>query len=214
MRAAAFALLLGALVPATAAAASAPITYTAKVFMRGMTVTTPAGWRVHEDHPGEFNLAGPVGAMENIHFWLDPAAIAHDNTVLPEVGRTPGALITWLRSDSDFIVTVPTTRVIAGGLKTQVVDLDVAASAPRQDPGCPGPCLGEFAFNGPHYHFSYGTGRGEPIRLYFATLGSGATEHTLLISLDTPSARAFKTVLPVASRILASVRLPPRVTTG
>jgi hypothetical protein len=201
----------------SSARSTAAVTYTAKVFMRGMKVTVPdPGWRVYEDHPGEFNLSAPAGttAGTNIHFWLDPIATGPDGTVLPDVGRTPEELLAWLRQDADLVVSTPTTRSIAGGLRTLSVDLDLAASAPEEDPGCGGPCLGEFVFTGAHYSFPYGTGLGEPVRLYLASLSSHGARHTFLISVDAPSASAFAAVVPAASRILKSVRLPKKLSTG
>ena len=61
---------------ASKACTDSPVTYTARVFMRGMKVTLPnAGWTVSEDAPGELKLAAPPpGQMHetNIGFWLDP----------------------------------------------------------------------------------------------------------------------------------------------
>jgi hypothetical protein len=207
-----------ALVSTAAAATQAPtsVTYTARVFMRGMKITVPAGWTVHEDHPGEFNLASPAGrlAETNIHFWLDPIPTAPHGVVLPTLGRTPSALIGWLRANDNFVVSTPTPRRVARGVAATSVDLDVAATAPREDPSCTNPCLTYFVFKGPGYHFGYGTGQDEPVRLYFATLHQGSATHTFTISVDTPSANAFKAMLPVAATILATVRLPQRISAG
>jgi hypothetical protein len=204
--------------PAVASVRSSPpVTYTAKVFMRGMQVTVPSGgWHVHEDHPGEFNLAAPAGPMAgtNIHFWLDPVATGPDGSVLANVGRTPAALIEWLRHDADLVVSVPSARTIAGGLSAHSVDLDLAVSAPEEDPGCGAPCLGEFVFKGAHYDFDYGTGLGEPVRLYLARLSRQGRSHTFLVSVDAPSPAAFAAVIPIANRLLRHVKLPPTLSTG
>jgi hypothetical protein len=202
---------------AASSSRAAPVTYTARVFMRGMKVTVPnAGWKVHEDHPGEFNLASPAGRMSgtNIHFWLDPIAAAQHGLVVPDVGRTPPDLIRWLRRNPNFVVSAPKTRRIAGGLAAKSIDLDVAAIAPREDPGCTAACVTYFVFKGPHYAFPYGTGRGEPIRLFFALVGTGKAPHTFTVSIDTPSPTAFKAVIPIAQRILASVKLPNKISAG
>jgi hypothetical protein len=209
-------ILLGMI--AAGMAVASPVTYKAQVFMRGMRVTVPgAGWTVYEDHPGEFNLADESGAANgtHIHFWLDPYAVTPHDIRVRGVGRTPTALIAWLSSDHYLVVTAPTKVVLARGLATTSVDLDVAAAAPRSDPSCPGPCLDYFNFSGPNYEFGFGTGRGNPVRLYFATLrGANGTSHTFTIAIETPSARAFAAVLPVARKILASVRLPAKLTAG
>ncbi len=204
---------------AAASVAGAPTarTYTARVFMRGMKVTVPnRRWTIFEDHPGEFNLAAPAGPMggTNIHFWLDPRATAPHGVLLHHVGRTPMALIRWLRHNPDFVVSAPTTQRIAGNLAAKSVDLNLSATAPREDPSCPSPCVTYFVFNGPGYSFPYGTGRGEPVRLYFATIPSDKAKHTFTISIDAPSSKAFNAVIRTAEKILASVRLPRKVSAG
>lgn len=183
------------------------VTYTAHTFMRGMRVTVPTpAWKVYQDRLGEFNLIGPSGT--HIHFWLDPQAITPDNTVVPGV-RTPAALVAWLRSQPDLVVSAPVIRRIVGNLRARSVDLDVSATAPS-DPTCGGPCLDYFNFAGRGYKFSYGTGHGHPIRLYFGSLrrSSNQTTHTFTISVDTPSPQVFRAVTTTAQGILRSVRLP------
>jgi hypothetical protein len=193
-------------------------TYTALVFMRGMKVSLPsAAWTVLEDAPGELKIAAPSGPMDGteIHFWLDPRASAPHGVVLPHVGRTPAALIKWLRGNSNFVVSTPVTRRIAHGVLAKSVNLDVSATAPRLDPSCPGPCLGYFVIRGPGYNHEYGTGRGEPIRYYFATLRRrGKEPHTFAIVVDAPSPKRFRAVIPAAEKIVASLRLPSKVSAG
>jgi hypothetical protein len=194
------------------------VTYTARVFMRGMKVSLPsAGWTVSEDAPGELKLAapsGPMGGME-IHFWLDPRVSAAHGVVLPRVGRTPAALIEWLRGNSNFVVSAPATRQIAHGLLAKSATLDLAATAPREDPSCPGPCLTYFVIRGRDYNHEFGTGRGEPVRLYFTRLRRGSERaHTFAICVDAPSAKVLWAVIPAAEKILASVRLPTKVSAG
>ncbi|HSS90024.1 MAG TPA: hypothetical protein VLL69_11945 [Streptosporangiaceae bacterium] len=185
------------------------------MFMPGMKVTVPAsGWTVYEDHPGEFNLASPPGqvAGTNIHFWLDPYASTPHDRPIRAAGRTPAALIGWLRSNPDFIVSAPVSQRIAHGIRAASVDLDVSAAAPRSDPSCPGPCLAWLVW--PRFGFDYGTGRGEPIRLVFATLGTGTKTHTFVISVDAPDAKTFSAVIPTAEKIIDSVSLPETVSAG
>jgi len=200
---------------AAAATSSGPVTHTAQVFMPGMKVTVPtSGWTVYEDHPGEFNLASPPGttAGTNIHFWLDPYASTPHDKPIRTASTTPAALIGWLRSNPDLVVSAPVSQRIAHGIEAARVDLDVSATAPRSDPGCPGPCLAYLVW--PRFGFDYGTARGEPIRLYFASLGTGTNTHTLVISIDTPNAKTFSAVIPAAGKIIDSVRLPATVSAG
>ena len=55
---------------------------------------------------------------------------------------------------------------------------------------------------------------GEPIRLAFASLGTGTNAHTLVISIDTPNAETFSAVIPAAEKIIDSVRLPATLSAG
>jgi hypothetical protein len=183
--------------------------------MPGMKVTVPSsGWTVFEDHPGEFNLASPPGKMAgtNIHFWLDPYASTPHDKPIRTVDRTPAALIGWLRSNPNFVVSAPVSQRIAHGIKAASVGLDVSTTAPRSDPSCPGPCLVYFVW--PRYGFDYGTARGEPIRLAFASLGTGTKAHTFVISIDTSNAETFSAVIPTAEKIIDSVELPATVSVG
>ncbi len=90
------------------------------------------------------------------------------------------------------------------GPERQAWTSDVSATAPRSDPGCPGPCLAYFVW--PRFGFDYGTARGELIRLYFTSLGTGTKTHTLVISIDTPNAKTFSAVIPAAGKIIDSVQ--------
>jgi len=190
---------------------------TAHVFMRGMTMTVPDdSWQVHEDHYGEFNLQEHTGPAKDthLHFWLDPYAAATHGVILPNVKRTPAALVAWLRHDPRFVVTPPVRRRIAGGLVALSVDLDVAKTAPKEDPSCPAACVTYLVGKGARYHFEYGTGFDNPNRFYFANLHSGDARHTLVVAVDTLSPAAFAAAIPAVERILASVRLPATITTG
>jgi hypothetical protein len=185
--------------------------------MRGMTLTVPdRTWKVHEDHYGEFNIqefAGPAKDT-HVHFWLDPYAAATHGVIIPTVGRTPAALVAWLRHDPRFIVKPPVRRKVADGIVAISVDLDVAKAAPKEDPNCPAACVTYLVGRGPRYHFAYGTGFDNPNRFYFATLHRGMATHTLAIAVDTPSPAAFAAAIPMVDGILASVRLPAMITTG
>ena len=63
------------------------------------------------------------------------------------------------------------------------------------------------AFRGHGYAFPYGTGRGEPARLYFALIRIGTEVHTLAITVDSPSKATFRQVLPAATAMVKSLRI-------
>ena len=91
-------------------------------------------FQVYEDHPGEFNLASPDGEMAgtNIHFWLDPYASTPHDRPIRTAGRTPTALIRWLRGNPNFIVSAPVNRRIAHG--TEAASVDLTSRPPRRAP--------------------------------------------------------------------------------
>jgi hypothetical protein len=187
------------------------------VFLRGMKVTVPnRHWGVFEDHPGEYNLAAPPGVMSDVHvhFWLDPFATAAHGRPLHGIRRTPQALVEWLRHDPDFVVSQPVHRRIAGRVTAISVDLDLSATAPREDPSCPEPCLTYLGFRGRNYGFDFGSGRHMPVRLYFASVRRGGRTRILAVAIDTPSAQAFNAALGPVESMLASVKLPARLTPG
>jgi tRNA A-37 threonylcarbamoyl transferase component Bud32 len=208
--------------PPSTAALDRPVTYTTDSFLRGMQVTVPTGrWRLSVDDRGVLSLASPDGPPPDgtqINGFLDPFASGQGGRDRPAgapltgVGRTPAALIAWLRRRPTLVASTPTARRIAHGrLRATSVDLDLSVRAPREDPGCPGPCLTWLAFRGHGYAFGYGTGLGEPVRLYLTTVRIGADVHTLAFAVDSPSAKVFKAVVPTAEKILSSVTLPATV---
>jgi len=198
----------------SSAASRSSLVYTTREFLPGMRVALPgANWTVHHDLPGLFSVLASRGSGHGteIFFWLDPIATAPHGVILRKVGRTPAALIAWFRQDRNFVVSAPVTRRIAHGLAATSIDLNVAATAPREDPGCPTPCLTYFVFANAD---PYGTGHGEPVRLFFATIHAGKRAHTFAVAVDTPSAASFEAVIKPAGVILANVRLPASVSTG
>ena len=54
-----------------------------------------------------------------------------------------------------------------------------------------------------HHSGLYGTGRGEPVRFYFATIRG----HALVVAVDTPSIKVFRLATPIARQMLATMKL-------
>lgn len=199
--------------PAMAQARAGSGVLTAPVFMKGMRLTVPSGWVVFEDHPGEFNITSHNAATSGtaIHFWLDPYASGPNGVILHNVARTPSALIAWLRANPLLSVSAVHAVRIASGISARYLDVNVAASAPKEDPTCPGPCQTWLMFKAPDYDFPFGTARGEITRVYLATLRSGSAAHTFVIAVDAPAPAKFRSVSKSASTIIATVRLPSRI---
>jgi hypothetical protein len=175
----------------------------------------PGGWSGAEDSAVEFKLLPPKAQSEDtpaIRFWIDPhAAPACSVRVLPADVSTPAKIVTWLKANKNLIITGPERTTVAGEIPALSVDLDVRSTAPRCDPSCPIPCIGYFIFRAPGVPptDTYGTGRGEPVRLVFAEIGPPA--HLFVVNVDTPNTRAFARMNAVAAKLLVSLRLPPKL---
>lgn len=212
-------LLIGTCVLAMSSAAmpdpKGSITYTAKVWLPGLKVVVPdAGWTIYEDQPGEFSLKSPAALGEGgIHFWLDPHASGLLGAPLSRpVAVTPSALIKWLRGNPNLRVSAPTSRR-AAGTTMKSVKFDLSRRAPKEDPTCTTPCLTYFVFRGTGYDFTFGTARGEVVRLYLRTVKRSGHAHTLAILVSAP-AKTFASVDRIANSILARTQLPPDLKTA
>lgn len=190
--------------------------YTTRCFLPGMRVMIPAGgWAGAEDSPVEFKLLPPNSPSEDtpaLRFWIDPhAAPACSTRFLPVDVSTPTKMVGWLKANKNLIITEPRRTTIAGHIPALMVDLDTATNAPRCDPSCPDPCIGYFIFRAPGITptDTYGTGRGEPVRLYFAQIGPPT--HLFAVNVDTPNTHVFATMNVIAAKMLATLRLPSKL---
>jgi hypothetical protein len=203
----------------TAAVAGAPEltqTFTTKRFRPRLILRAPEGWKVKFDNGHAFALSSghPSGADDQVAFFLDPYASPGDGpkhpggAILANVSRTPTGLVAWLRSNPSLKVTAPDTLKLGTPVLTaKSVDVDLSSSAGKEDPHCPRACISYLAFRGRGYRFPYGTGLGEPARLFFALIRIDDEVHTLAIAVDSPSRAAFTQVLPAAAAVLESLRI-------
>lgn len=198
--------------------------YTTRYFVPGMRVQVPGGgWQSSQDSPDEFKLNPPHQSSATIRFWIDPRASTPCSAkVLPVNISTPSRAVRWMRSDKNFVVSAPKRATIAGHLRSLRVNFNVSSTAPRCSHSCPGPCIGYFLFfrgvvpspdlppgHTPGVTDGFGTGRGEPTRFYFARIRKPS--HLLVVGVDTPNPKVFKKMTAVAERILATLRLPPKL---
>lgn len=201
--------------------------YTTRYFVPGMRVRVPAGgWHSSQDSPDEFKLNPPHAASTTIRFWIDPRASAPcTDKVLPVNITTPARAVSWLRSNKNFVVSTPKRTTIAGHLSALRVNLNVAAAAPRCSRVCSGPCIDYFLFfrgvvpspdlasgHTPGATDVFGSGRGEPVRLYFAEIRKPS--HLFVVGIDTSNAKASKNLTAVAKKMLATLRLPANLPLG
>jgi hypothetical protein len=178
-----------------------------------MRVTAPrAGWVLVDDTPLQFKLAppgtGPSDDATALRIWLDPHATAPcTDRDLHVPMSTPGRVVEWLQHNKSLEISHRRHVTIAGHLPAIQLDLDTARTAPRCDPECPGPCVDYFLLRGGGTTDSYGTGRGELVRLYVAQVGS----HVLIAGLDTPNKTTFNRLTPETAAMMDSLELPDQI---
>jgi hypothetical protein len=194
------------------------------LFLPGMTVTLPDdNWWSSEDSSGEFNLRLRAHPGAAVFFWIDPIPV-RDHILVGGVPNTPAGILNWMRGDDYLDISPVQTRTIGSGLKALSIVLDVTKLAPQEAPECDAPCIDYFRFTDRNtsryvvtYDFTYGTGLGEPTRLYLATIGTGNSTHTLVVSVDEqdPSDRdSFSLLEAGATKILSTLQLPSRLPTS
>jgi hypothetical protein len=191
-------------------APSGPRTYTTQQFLVGMSVTVSEDdWDINFDGEIEFKLVLADHPGAAIFFWLDPLAYDTDH-VAGELG-TAADLLSYLKSNPNLVISGETTRTIGDGIDALSFDLDLSASAPKEDPSCPTTCYSYFFLNDSQGGSSFGTGLGEPVRMYLASIGSGSTSHVFAIALDNqdpPDTAGWTELTAKADSVLATVRLP------
>jgi hypothetical protein len=195
---------------AASAAPSGPRTYTTQQFLVGMSVTVSDNdWIVNYDGEIEFKLVLADHPGAAVFFWLDPLAYDGDH-VVGHPG-TPAEVLSYLKSNPNLVISGETTRTIGDGIDALSFDLDLSASAPKEDPSCPTTCYSYFFLNDSQGGSSFGTGLGEPVRMYLASIGSGSTSHVFAIALDNqdpPDTAGWTELTAKADSVLATVRLP------
>jgi hypothetical protein len=189
---------------------SGPPTYTTHTFLPGMSVTVSEDdWDINFDGEIEFKLVLADHPGAAIFFWLDPLAYDTDH-VAGELG-TAADLLSYLKSNPNLVISGETTRTIGDGIQALSFDLDLTAGAPQENPECSGPCYSYFFLRDSQGGSSFGTGLGEPVRIYLADIGSGDTAHLFAVALDNqdpPDAAGWTELMAKADGALATLRLP------
>ena len=182
-------------------------------FLRGLTVTLPAGWSSGEQGAGEFELhpASP-SAGSGIYFWRDVVAWA-DGAPRPELGTTADALADYLLGDSRLIVSEGPSRIftvrspdnltLAGSVQARSFSVILSDSAATEPGGffsdCPAEaCVGiltdQLHWNGGQAALTRGDLGCQPEcsqawRLYLASIGPenrpDLRSHTLVVAVST-----------------------------
>jgi hypothetical protein len=133
----------------------------------------------------------------------------------------PTRAVRWFTTNPNFAVSAMTRTMIAGHIPALRIDYIASSSAP-QCPGAPEPGADYFAFFGgpqpdatdlapghtPGIKDGFGTGISEPVRLYFARIGSPSHSHLFVVGLDTPGRNDLAGLQTDAAKMLAHLHLP------
>jgi hypothetical protein len=203
---------LGLAIIAVASAAAGPVTYTDVRYpdLRGMSVTVPASWRDAQT-AGEFAVVAPnwkngPGTGSRVDFLVDPYGTpggGPNPQLLPNV-HTPAQLVAFLRQNPKLVTSAIRPRMI-GGFRALGVDLHLSPDAGKEDPHCPAACWSYLRFA---HGCCIGTDVNTYVRLYFATIGHGSKRHVLMAFIQGDPRSAYTNALPIAEKILGTVKLP------
>ncbi len=175
-------------------------------FLRGLTVTLPAGWSSNEQDAGEFELheATDAGEANQIYFWRDLVAWV-DGEPKPELGTSADELADYLLSDPRISVVEGPRRTfnvreldsvrVASTVEARsfsVIVADATQTAPGTFTDCPDEaCIGILS-DVPHWDgdapsLTRGNDEGasQALRVYIASIGHELHPHTLFVVLST-----------------------------
>jgi len=183
-------------------------------FLRGLTVSLPAGWSSGEQDAGEFELhqASDINSGSEIYFWHDVVAWV-DGAPRPELGTTADALADYLLSDArlnasegphrTFTVRSPETLIPAGTVEARSISVILSDSAATEPGGsfadCPADaCVGfltdQLHWGGGQAALTRGDSGCQPecaqaMRLYIASIGPenrpDLRAHNFVVALST-----------------------------
>lgn len=204
-------------------------------FLRGLTVTLPAGWSSNEQDAGEFELhqATDVDGVSQILFWRDLVAWV-DGEPRPELGTTADALADYLLSDQRLsVVEGPRRRFnvreldsvrVASTIEARsfsVIVSNSAETAPGTFDDCPDEaCIGIFSdvahWDGGTTSLTRGNDQGasQALRVYLASIGRELHQHLLVVVLSTYGPDPLESLAVWEAQvdpIIASVLVPPIV---
>jgi hypothetical protein len=204
--------------------------YTTRYFLPGMRVNVPgSGWTSDQDSTTEFKLSPPgyrdPHTAPRIAFWIDPRVTTPcTDKVLPYKLTTPARAVHWFSTNKNFVVSATKRTTIAGHIPALRIDYDVSSRAP-QCPGAPPHAIDYFAFFGgpgpdatdvapghtPGIKDGFGTGIDEPVRLYFAHIGSPSHSHLLIVGVDSPNRNDVAGLRADAAKMVAHLHLSTKL---
>jgi hypothetical protein len=174
--------------------------------------TVPAGWENGEESRSLYTISRQ-GLGEDAAIFLLSEQVAHaqaadcaENVPASGVGRTPGALVAWIRSLPSLVTTAPVTTTV-GGLNGLMVDVSVKPSWKQTCPGSEGiPDVKVFADPNREESHDLDVRAGIPKRLILLDLGDG---RTLVIQLTAKDKATYDALVPDAMTIIQTFRFNP-----
>jgi hypothetical protein len=127
-------------------------------------------------------------------------------TVVEGVEQTPEAFVAWMEGNPALIATPGPAETIGQGLPALTVDVEIPATATKDDPDCPVACTNFVGLQ--DGSGIYGNLVGEKTRIYLAQISYGGQTHLLVVSVEVSEAANFDAVLPGAQGIIDTFRMP------
>jgi hypothetical protein len=188
------------------------VRYQTKWFFGGyMTITPARPLAGGEDSTGELGVYLPGDLEYGLKFHVDLYPVVDERRV-DGVPLTTEALIDWLRSHEDLVVSGPEPASI-GALPAVAVDVRLARGAPEQFPDCGAPCVDFLGFE-QFDHAAIGIRGSDLYRLYLADVQYGGSSHVLIAHIESRGLADLASVQDAFEEILASVTVPASVRGG
>ena len=190
-------------------------------FFPGLVLMIPAGWTASETDAGELGLHPADRPNDAILLWKDMAAVVTNNRrntvgqVLPGVGRTAAALLTWLTTTKDFAIVSKPSPVTVGadaGIKGTQLTLGTSNTANYAWDDCPdNPHCAAILTDPVHWGGNYfAIGGSEVARMFVTTLSYPTGDHTFFVTIDAPKSAELTRLAGDAKPIIDSLQLPKR----
>jgi hypothetical protein len=184
----------GAVGPATRFEPLPAGTYVSEAFMPPLTYTVPEGWKMLEDHLGEYVL-NPADAPFDprqgltVNVWRDVWAPSPEFCgALPveEAGYSAPKITTWLASHEGLVATQP-APVTVGGLDGFMIDAVISPSFTELClPGLDEPIVWTLIGSGSSSSVHLGLTAAEAQRIYVLDLADGGNVAIVIISCCDP----------------------------
>jgi hypothetical protein len=182
----------------------------------GLAFTLDDGWGATENDATEIHLVPPNNPSDAVFLWRDIRAVKSTGAgagtqLLPGVGPTPSALVSWITSNPDFdVINQPKPVTIGQGIPATQLTVQVSHTARFDNPDCPdNPRCAAF-FKGAAWpgDLFYAIGGDETVQMLFATAPFDGRTSTLIIATDAMNPNDLHELQRATQPFLDSLRLP------